>query len=198
MSLRDPTLTDLIGSRICHDLINPMSAIGNGLELLDLAGTAPSEELSLVSHSVAHASARLRFFRIAFGAAPPGQSIGHGEVLSILRQLYDGRRFTLDWAGPDSLPRVEAKLCCLVLQCAESALPRGGALSVHHDGEWRVSGAGPRVSADRRLWSLLDHPDTPADVAPGEVHFPLAGRTAAEAGRALGVQVQDGSVQVSF
>jgi histidine phosphotransferase ChpT len=64
-----PDLAALIGSRICHDLISPIGAIGNGVELLLMEASGKGPELSLISESVAAANARIRFFRVAFGAA---------------------------------------------------------------------------------------------------------------------------------
>ena len=90
-------LPALIGSRICHDLISPIGAINNGLELLEMAGTgaAPGPELALIGQSVESASARIRFFRIAFGAAGD-QTMGQNEVTSILRDLYTASRVEID------------------------------------------------------------------------------------------------------
>jgi histidine phosphotransferase ChpT len=62
-------LTSLIGSRICHDLISPLGAIGNGVELLAMSEVAKGPEMSLIAESVENANARIRFFRVAFGAA---------------------------------------------------------------------------------------------------------------------------------
>ena len=61
-------LAALIGSRICHDLISPIGAINNGLELLDMNGGVQGAEMELISGSVGNAGARIRFFRIAFGS----------------------------------------------------------------------------------------------------------------------------------
>ena len=79
-------LTGLIGSRICHDLISPIGAIGNGLELLEMR-IGSSEELALVSESCRNANARIRFFRIAFGAAGAGQTIPGQDIASILAEM---------------------------------------------------------------------------------------------------------------
>ena len=62
-------LASLIGSRICHDLISPIGAICNGLELMQLDGRPISPEMTLISESVNHANARIRFLRVAFGMA---------------------------------------------------------------------------------------------------------------------------------
>ena len=85
-------LNDLIGSRICHDLISPLGAISNGLELLAMSQDMSGPEVSLISESVDNANARIRFFRIAFGSSSPGQMTGANEIASILRDMSSGCR----------------------------------------------------------------------------------------------------------
>ena len=65
----------LLGSRICHDLISPLGAIGNGVELLSLSGVRAESELSLIARSVESANTKIRFFRIAFGATTADQLV---------------------------------------------------------------------------------------------------------------------------
>ncbi|MEO0403208.1 MAG: histidine phosphotransferase, partial [Pseudomonadota bacterium] len=69
MGQTNVNLAALIGSRICHDLISPIGAINNGLELLGMSDQRDGPEIDLISESVENASARIRFFRIAYGAA---------------------------------------------------------------------------------------------------------------------------------
>ena len=59
-----PDIAALVGSRICHDLISPIGAIGNGVELIGLTENTSSPELALISESVDNANARIRFFRV--------------------------------------------------------------------------------------------------------------------------------------
>lgn len=99
MTANPADLAALIGSRICHDLISPIGAIGNGVELLAMTGAA-GPEVALIAESVAAANARIRFFRIAFGAAPADQRIGAPEVRSILDDLSRGGRFRWGWPAP--------------------------------------------------------------------------------------------------
>ncbi len=68
-----PDLAALVGSRICHDLISPIGAIGNGVELVLLDAAVGGPEVTLIADSVSHANARIRFFRIAFGATGADQ-----------------------------------------------------------------------------------------------------------------------------
>ena len=80
MPTDDLDLTALVGNRICHDLINPIGAIGNGVELLAMADGSPSAELALISQSVDSAKARIAMFRVAFGAASDTRQMGASEI----------------------------------------------------------------------------------------------------------------------
>ncbi|MDA9318266.1 hypothetical protein N9Q54_00305 [Octadecabacter sp.] len=93
-----PNLTALLGSRICHDLINPLGAIGNGIELLGLAGVAEGEEMTLVSGSVENATAKLKFLRLAFGDAAADQVVARADLLSTLDAVACGGRLSYSWS----------------------------------------------------------------------------------------------------
>ena len=118
-----PDLTALIGSRICHDLISPIGAIGNGVELLMMDGATKGPEIALIAESVANANARIRYFRVAFGSAGRDQRIGRGEVASIIEDTTRGGRMLIDWQSPQDLARREVKLAFLAIQCCETAMP---------------------------------------------------------------------------
>ncbi|PQO22839.1 histidine phosphotransferase [Rhodobacteraceae bacterium WD3A24] len=169
-------LAALIGSRICHDLVSPLGAIGNGVELLSMAGSAPAAELELISESVAAATARLELFRVAFGAAGPGQQIGPREIRALLPGLGAGGRLEIDWEIETAIERQEARLVLLLLMCVESALPRGGRVSVtHQGGTWEIVAQAARVNADPELWSALDPAAPQPEASAAQVHFLLVG-----------------------
>ena len=96
-------LASLIASRICHDLISPVGAISNGLELVSLGGGMnQGPELDLITESVENANARIRFFRIAFGAAQSDANVSSAEVCAILDGITRGGRLNVHWeAGGD-------------------------------------------------------------------------------------------------
>lgn len=83
-------LSALIGSRICHDLISPISAIGNGVELMELSGIERTPEIDLIAQSVENANARIRFFRIAFGKRGTGGKIAKSDIIGPLAALSGG------------------------------------------------------------------------------------------------------------
>ena len=116
-------LSALIGSRICHDLISPIGAIGNGIELLIMDGAMKSPEIALISDSVIHANARIRFFRVAFGAASGDQRIGSPEVISILSDMTRGARIAITWDTPADLSRAEVKLAFLACSALKARCP---------------------------------------------------------------------------
>lgn len=141
-----PDLSALIASRICHDLIGPVGAIGNGVELMTMEAGVMTPELALISESAAHAQARIRFFRISFGAASPDQRIARSEVLSVLADLSRGGRITFGWTSEADLARQEVRLVFLLLQCVETALAYGGEVRIAQDGPRWGPRPGPHAS----------------------------------------------------
>ena len=106
----------LIGSRICHDLISPDGAINNGIELIQMTTPSLGPEMAMISESVTNASARIRFFRIAFGAAGE-QLVGRQEVMSILKNVYVDTRLTVVWGPVDGQSRKKVRLTFLAVMC---------------------------------------------------------------------------------
>lgn len=136
----DPVdLAALLSSRICHDIISPVGAIINGLEVLeeekdaDMRGFA----LELIKKSAEQASARLQFCRLAFGAAgSAGASIDTSDAEMVARGLFKGERTELEWNAPALLmPKNKVKLILNLCLIASAAIPRGGVVEV------RVSGS---------------------------------------------------------
>lgn len=196
-----PDISALVGSRICHDLISPLGAVGNGLELLSLTGKLAEDapEMDLITQSVENAHARLRLFRIAFGAVTEGQIVNGPELVSILADSLDGHRVTLHADLPDEIARSDAKLALLLILGLETALPRGGTIRLAAArGRWRLEGAGPRLKAEPRLWhGLTDRAPAPP-VSAAEVQFALLPQAAADAGRDLRVALQDDRIEIAF
>jgi histidine phosphotransferase ChpT len=198
--MNDTQLNDLIGSRICHDLISPLGAISNGIELLTMSGAAGSPEMTLIGESIENANARIRFFRVAFGAAAPGSLLGNSEIRSIMADMYRGSRTSVDWRLDNDPPRSEAKLAFLLLLCLESALPWGGRLTVSQSGSgrWTLLATGERQKIDEGLWDLLANPHSETQVTASEVHFALAHKAAVRLRRTVTTHSEPRSIKVSF
>lgn len=195
----EPELNALIGSRICHDLISPLGAIGNGIELLTMSGAASAPEISLISESVESANARIRFFRIAFGAADSDALIGNAEIKSILADFFRENRTKLDWRISQDLRRAEAKLAFLLIQCLENALPWGGnILATLTDNTWSLSGTGDRLKIDESLWNIAVNPQAELEVKASEVQFALVQPAAQQIGRSVKTIIRENGITVSF
>ena len=167
-------LTALIGSRICHDLISPIGAISNGLELLMMDGSQGGPEMVLISESVANANARIRFFRVAYGLAQEEQRIGRAEVQSILCDVTRGGRLQIEWTSDTDLSRAEVKLAFLLIQCLENAMAYGGRIVVNGtDGRWQITGQADKLKIDTALWEILANPGASPPITPALVQFPL-------------------------
>ncbi len=192
-------LNSLVGSRICHDLISPLGAIGNGVELLSMSGVGAAPEMSLITESVDSANARIRFFRVAYGAAKSDSMIGNAELKSVLSDLYRGNRLIIDWRIGEDVPRTEAKLAFLLLQCMESAFPWGGKLQVTRSGEtWNIFGKADRMKIDEPFWELLIDDGKQVDVTASNVHFALIQPAAQQVGRRVTTNITDASLSISF
>ncbi len=198
MGQTEMTLAALIGSRICHDLISPIGAINNGLELLSL--TAPSEgpELDLIADSVTNASARIRFFRVAFGAASD-QEIGSSELQTILGDYAAGSKLAINYNIDAAHTRREIRLVLLAILCLENALAYGGAIDVSKDGDnWSIVGKAAKLNVDAALWSRLRATGGADEIAPAQVQFALLPLAAAEIGRAVGYDTDAETVTVTL
>ncbi|RMH49214.1 MAG: histidine phosphotransferase [Alphaproteobacteria bacterium] len=167
-------LSALIGSRICHDLISPIGAIGNGLELLSMAGVAPGPEVGLLADSVAAANARVRFFRIAFGNAEGAPPVAGAELRDILEGVHADGRIRVRWRVDGDVARREARLAFLSILCLECALPFGGEIRVHRDADgWHLFTVAERLRVDPALWGILRGEAAPTPPTAAEVQFPL-------------------------
>ncbi|MEQ9695987.1 histidine phosphotransferase family protein [Shimia sp. SDUM112013] len=174
----------LVGSRICHDLISPVGAIGNGLELIGMSGAASGPELELISDSVDSANARIRFFRIAFGYCGLGQVISCNEIINLLRDLEVGGRIGFDWKVTEDVPREMLRAVFLGLMCVENVLPYGGMITVTKDHDlWQVTGLGRKVQVDPDLWGDLTRVERRIEISAGNVQFGLFPQALEELGK---------------
>ena len=200
MTHSNRNLGALIAARICHDLVSPVGAIANGLELLSLAGVPDGPEMALVADSAADASARLRFFRVAFSGSSDAQSMAASEIRSILAGVYNAKT-TCNWQVDAPLPRRVAQAGFLALLCAEQAVPFGGVMTVQGDADaLSVTATGGRLAAVPAHWALLTAPGQIdlADLPAAQVQFALLPGLLADMGRSVQVDLDSGAARLRF
>ena len=190
-------LASLLCSRLCHDLMSPVGALNNGVELLADEQDPDMRErcIDLLSESARTSANKLKFFRLAFGAAGGfGDAIDSGEARSALEGLFgsDGRH-ELGWmVGDAKLSKGATKLLLNLALIGGDALVRGGRLDVGAEGgadclEIVIRAEGPRVVVDAGVRDILVNGGDDA-VEPRTAGAWLAHSLAAEAG---------GSIQLS-
>lgn len=192
-------LAAMLGSRICHDLISPIGAIGNGLELLIMETGSSGPEMALISESVGQANARIRFFQVAFGAAQGEQRLGRAEVTGIISDMTKGGRLAIEWLSGNDLSRGEVKIAFLLLMCLESAMAYGGRVTVQVDGgRWQITGEAPKLKIDPALWAVLADPTATPEITPAVVHFPLAAEEITRRQFRLTAELGQTAIKLSF
>ena len=132
--LSDLDLAALLCSKVCHDVISPVGAIANGLEVLEDEQDAEMRDIAfdLVRRSSRQASAKLQFCRIAFGAAgSAGSSIDTGDAEDVAKKFIGEDKVTLEWEIPREIrPKNQVKLMLNLVMLAISSIPRGGKITM--------------------------------------------------------------------
>ncbi|WP_298679731.1 histidine phosphotransferase family protein [uncultured Lentibacter sp.] len=193
------TLARLIGSRLCHDLISPIGAIANGMELVALSGAPQSPELELINASVAGATARIRFYRIALGMSSGEQRLGASELRRILDDYYRDTRLRCTWELIEDAPRNEVQAAFLALLCLGTALPLGGTMQVQHSAQagWTVQASG-QLRLEPALWEMLNGAKPPEDLEPAQVQFAMLPECTSALHRQLHHHKSEDQLTISF
>ena len=128
-------LAALLCSRVCHDIISPVGAINNGLEVLEEDNGEEMREFAfdLIKRSARQASAKLQFARLAFGAAgSAGAEIDIGDAQKVATGYMEGEKAAFSWEAPRVLmPKNLVKLLLNLILLANASVPRGGTIHVN-------------------------------------------------------------------
>ncbi len=193
-TLTAPELAALLCSRVCHDIISPVGAINNGLELLDEGGS-DEDAMMLIRTSARNASARLQFARIAFGAAgSAGMLIDTGDAEQVASAFLKNEKPELVWNGRRALlPKNKVKLLLNLVLVATGAIPRGGKITVNLEDpetapKFQLTAAGPMVRVPPKFLELHSggKPEEPIDAHSVQPYYTLL--LAREAGMTITIR----------
>ena len=198
--MSDMRLAALLCTRLCHDVVGPIGAINNGLELLgeSSGGDMDDEVVDLIRRSAGESARRLKFFRAAFGLSRGSSSVtGVDDARKLVEGLFEGGKIELDWfegplpAEPASGEFLSQLLLNLAL-CASECLPRGGRVAVRfadQDGAlaMRVAANGVSIKVSDEMRHGLSGTVEVDDLDPRSVQPYFAGRLAAAMGTSLTV-----------
>lgn len=159
-------LASLLCSRLCHDMLSPVGALNNGLELLADERDPEMRQrcMELLEQSARTTADKLKFFRLAFGAAGGfGEAVPVDEAKSVIESLVaSAKRVEAHWAlSADRLPKPAVKVLLNLAQIGLDALVRGGTLDIGaelRDGtsEIVVRAAGPKIAFDESIGEALE------------------------------------------
>ena len=154
-------------SRFCHDLANPLGAIGNGLELLEMTHGS-SDEMTLIRDSLTSATSKLKVFRTAFGV--PAASVPQDTVT---RTWNAASKLELHLTAQYGCRGDDVKLLYLLLMCTEHLLLRGGRAMVGLGDALTIHATGPKIAEDIGLWADLPSGNVELGEA-NRMHFVMA------------------------
>lgn len=203
VTLAAPDLAALLCSRVCHDIISPVGAINNGLELLDEGG-ADEDAMNLIRISARNASARLQFARIAFGAAgSAGMQIDTGDAEAVAKAYIANEKPDLEWIGTRALlPKNKVKLLLNLILIAIGAIPRGGKITValedlESNPRFTLTSAGPMVRVPPKFLELHSEgkPEEPIDAHSVQPYYTLL--LAREAGMEISIRASAEDIQLT-
>lgn len=206
MTTGQPTSTleysALLCSRLCHDVIGPVGAVINGLEVLDDDDDEEMRKVAfeLIRKSARQASARLQLCRLAFGAAgSAGAELDLGDAEKVARDFVADHNVTLTWqAPPETRPKNEVKLLLNLILIALGGIPRGGALNVLAEGDtMRVNAQGEGAKVTQEVASIMagEVPESGHDARSIQMQYALD--LADSLGLEVAVTPHDGALEVS-
>jgi len=196
-------LAALLCSRVCHDVINPVGAIVNGLEVLEDEDDPSTKAfaIELIKKSSKNASARLQFARVAFGAAgSAGSSIDLGDAEKVARGFIHDEKVQLTWSAPRLyMPKNMVKLLLNLLVVSTSTIPRGGSISALVTGEaesptFEIVAVGSHSHIPTGLLALLAGEPENGALDSHHIQPYYTGLIARAAGMKVTVEAQEGGV----
>ncbi|MEM9599422.1 MAG: histidine phosphotransferase family protein [Pseudomonadota bacterium] len=146
-------LAALLCARICHDLVSPVGALGTAIEILDDEGNADMHEdaLALIKSSSRRASAKLKYLRLAFGAAGSAPGVlGTEEITSLTSDMFDDAKADIAYDfHADGIEKSRARLLLNLAMLGVQAVPRGGTVTISTTADaLSVTATGPRARLD--------------------------------------------------
>lgn len=170
-------VVELLSSRICHDLVSPVAAISNGIELLgELGADGLQDSMGLLAHASRQASVRLQAFRLAYGAGGSEALVSGKMIYESFMNYVESDKVKLEWDLMNAVPEEDLnpgffKILFNAMLFARECLIRGGTVAVTKDGmSMTVTATGETVTVREGMTEALRGEMAVADLTPKTVH----------------------------
>ncbi|MEO0358224.1 MAG: histidine phosphotransferase family protein [Pseudomonadota bacterium] len=189
-----------LAARICHDFANPLGAIGNGLELMELSGGPVGPEMALIQDSLTQAKGQLRMLRLAFGPCADTNDTNAQTTAVLVDTVNAVGRVKLHAEPSLKLGSHDSQIAALALMCLENALPLGGTAQVHRTPtSLGILAEGRKVTHDPGIWAwvtdtAIDEPQLPSS----RLQFPALGAAIANRGWQADITTSDSDITLAF
>lgn len=196
---------ELLASKICHDLISPIGAVNNGIEIFEEMGADAGPEVTdLISASAQQASAKLMAYRVAYGAGGADGNIKAADIHGIIQSIVEkDNKINQSWSpqdriGPELPPRGFFKMLISVLLLGMDCLPKGGSLAVHanDEGQTVVFAEGPDAKLKEGFGECLSQSLSQDQLKPQMTHAYVTGLLSAHYG--FSIAAESGDNQAAF
>jgi len=186
----DMRVLELLSSKLCHDLVSPVSAINNGVELIeDIGGSVVDEAMKLIGDSAGHASRRLRLYRVAYGRAGSEENLPLKDVRQIAAHYFLGGKVNLTWPEDQPIPALAEQRGLLktllnLLVLSEEVLAYGGNVVLRaapppHEGGCCLEVAGRSAQLNPSFIAALENTVAVEDLTPRTIQAYITGKFAA-------------------
>ena len=191
----------LMCSRLCHDVIGPVGAVINGLEVLDDDDDEEMRKIAfdLIRKSARQASAKLQLCRLAFGAAgSAGADLDLGDAEQVVRSFIEDANVELEWSAPhETRPKNQVKLLLNLVLIALSGIPRGGKMHVSLSGtdmSVKAEGQGAKISQEVSSMLAGEVPEDGLDARSIQLQYSLD--LAQSLGLSLAAETLEGGLEI--
>lgn len=195
----DFRILEMLASKICHDIISPVGAINNGVELIeDIGGSVAADAMKLISASASQAARRLRLFRMAYGRAGAEGGVRLRDMRLAASEYLAAGKSKLEWGEEQAFTEIANKVGGLkvllnMVMLAEEVLSHGGVIRVETIAQVENYGAvvmgigSPALMSEQLRHALEGHVGV-EEVSPRTVHAYVTGRMAEAYGFKLSIQ----------
>jgi len=189
----DMRVLELLSSKLCHDLVSPVSAINNGVELIeDIGGSVVEEAMKLIGDSAQHASRRLRLFRMAYGRAGSEENLAVRDVRQIATQYMGAGKVTLHWPEDQPSPALVTqtgvlKVILNMVILSEETLAYGGVVTLRSTSSDMMAGCrfeivGRSAALSEAMQAALTGNVSVEELTPRTIQAYITGKFAAHFG----------------